>query len=72
MKRNDAGDSSAVKMAIGYVYNLSRRTALYTTFARVNNKKQLAFPVNVGADAGPAPLPGSQATGMDLGMRLTF
>lgn len=72
VKRNDAEESSAAKMAIGYVYNLSRRTAVYTTYARINNKKQLAFPVNVGADAGPAPLPGRQATGMDLGVRLVF
>ena len=30
VKRNDAQDSSASKIAIGYVYNLSKRTAVYT------------------------------------------
>jgi predicted porin len=70
--RNDPEDSSASKIAIGYVYNLSKRTALYTTYARIDNRNALALPVNVGADAGPVPLPGRAASGWDIGVRHAF
>ena len=33
-----SGDPRASKWAVGYVYNLSKRTALYATFAQLNNK----------------------------------
>lgn len=72
VSRNDAEDSSATKFAIGYVYNLSKRTALYTTYARVDNRNALALPVNVGAEAGPAPRPGGTASGWDVGVRHAF
>lgn len=72
VSRNDPQDSSAHKIAVGYVYNLSKRTALYTTYARVDNKNALALPVNVGADAGPTPLPGHPASGWDIGIRHAF
>ena len=72
VRRNDAPDSSAAKIAVGYVYNLSKRTAVYTTYARINNKKGMAFPVNVGGDAGPVPLPGGGASGWDVGVRHVF
>lgn len=72
VSRNDASDSSAIKFAIGLVYNLSKRTALYTTYAHIDNKNALALPVNVGPDVGPTPLPGRNASGMDLGIRHAF
>jgi predicted porin len=72
VKRNDAQDSSASKIAIGYVYNLSKRTAIYTTYAHIDNNKAMALPVNVGADAGPTPLPGRSSSGVDLGIRHNF
>ena len=70
--RNDPQDSSAFKLAFGYVCTLSKRTAVYATYARIHNKNALALPVNVGGDAGPTPLPGQAASGFDIGMRLTF
>jgi hypothetical protein len=54
------------------VYSLSKRTALYTTYARIDNRKALALPVNVGAESGPVPVPGGRASGLDLGIRHTF
>ena len=72
VKRNDAQDSSAHKIAIGYVYSLSKRTALYSTYAHIDNKNAMAMPVNVGADAGPAPLPGRNSSGRDVGIRHNF
>lgn len=70
--RNDPQDSSAFKLAFGYVYSLSKRAALYTTYARIHNKNGLALPVNVGPDVGPTPSPGRVASGFDIGMRLSF
>jgi predicted porin len=36
-------DPKANKLAIGYVHNLSKRTALYATIARVSNKNGAAL-----------------------------
>lgn len=72
VRRNDAEASSAAKIAIGYVHNLSKRTALYATYARIDNRRALALPVNVGPESGPAPLPGRDASGWDVGIRHAF
>lgn len=72
VKRNDAQDSSATKFAVGYVYLLSKRTALYTTYARIKNDGQFAIPVNAGGDAGPTPRAGGSTSGLDLGLRHSF
>jgi predicted porin len=57
------------KLAVGYVHNLSKRTALYTTYARVRNSNGAASPVAAGAGA-----PGINAgsSGFDLGIRHAF
>lgn len=70
--RNDPDSSSASKISFGYVYPLSKRTAVYTTYARIANRNALAVPVNVGADAGPTPEAGRGASGWDVGMRMAF
>lgn len=72
VKRNDATNSSATKMALGYVYLLSKRTAIYTTYARINNRGTFQLPVNAGLDAGPTPVPGGWASGLDIGIRHAF
>jgi predicted porin len=72
VKRNDGLDSSADKFAVGYVYQLSKRSALYTTYARINNKGAMQLPVNTGVDAGPVPVRGGYATGVDVGIRHSF
>lgn len=72
VKRNDALSSSASKIAIGYVYNLSKRTALYGTYARINNDGNFQLPVNSGADAGPVPVKGGTSSGFDFGIRHAF
>jgi predicted porin len=70
--RNDALASSANKIAIGYVYNLSKRTAVYTTYARIKNDGAFQLPVNSGADAGPVPIRGGTSSGFDFGIRHAF
>ena len=69
-------DPKADKFAIGYVHNLSKRTALYTTVARVNNKHGAALTVGgpgyvVASDASGWATPRS-STGYDVGIRHAF
>lgn len=72
VKRNDALESSATKIAVGYVYPLSKRTAVYGTYARINNEGSFRLPVNSGADASATPVAGGSASGFDIGIRHAF
>jgi len=65
-----AGDPKSRKIALGYVHNLSKRTALYTTYARVKNSGGAAASAVPGAATGPAV--NSSSTGFDLGIRHSF
>jgi predicted porin len=58
----------ATQLALGYVHNLSKRTALYTTVARVNNKGAAKFAVA----SSPALPAGKDSTGFELGIRHSF
>jgi len=62
----DANDADQV--ALGYIYNLSKRTALYTTAAYVKNKGNANFAVA----SAPAIAAGQKSTGLELGMRHAF
>lgn len=61
--------SDANRYAIGYVHNLSRRTALYGTLARVTNKGGANFSLNGGTTGLAA---GGSSTGAEFGMRHSF
>jgi len=76
-------DASVNKLAIGYEYNLSRRTALYATAARIRVKDGQNNPAIMGAITGGSPsylstgagtsgYAPSKATGYDLGIRHSF
>jgi predicted porin len=64
-------DPKANKLALGYVHNLSKRTALYTTVARVSNKNGAALTVGGPAFAIGAFTP-KNSTGYDFGIRHAF
>jgi len=55
--------------AVGYIYNLSKRTALYTTFAELKNDGTTRFALG-GAPAATAN--GQKSTGADVGIRHSF
>lgn len=57
------------KIALGYVHNLSKRTAVYATYARVRNSGGAASPVIGGAGA---PAINGNSSGFDLGLRHSF
>jgi predicted porin len=65
-----AGDPTSKKIALGYVHNLSKRTALYVTAARVTNSGGAAASVVPGAATGPAA--NEKSTGYDFGLRHSF
>jgi predicted porin len=68
-------DPKADKFALGYVHNLSKRTALYATAAYVKNKDNeqygsgLAVSGTYAASAGMVP---KTSFGYDLGIRHSF
>jgi predicted porin len=62
-----AGDPRTRKLALGYVHNLSKRTALYATYARVKNSGGATQALN-GAVTGA----NGSSNGYDLGIRHSF
>lgn len=62
-----AGDPEARKFAIGYVHNLSKRTALYATYAHVDNRGSASFGLNGSTTAA-----GANSDGVDVGLKHSF
>ncbi len=66
-KTDQAGDPTSKKLALGYVHNLSKRTALYVTAARVSNNGGAAQSLN-----GSLTAVNGNSTGYDFGLRHSF
>ena len=64
---NAAGNPTAKQMAVGYVYDLSKRTAVYGTYARVTNSGGSA--TALGGTTGSA---NGSSKGTDIGVRHSF
>ena len=68
-------DPKAEKFALGYVHNLSKRTALYATVAYIKNKRgagqTVGGPAFVTSFGGAAYVP-KDSTGYDVGIRHAF
>lgn len=62
-----AGDPETKKISLGYVHNLSKRTALYGTYARVKNSGGAATSLN-----GSTTEANRSSSGLDLGIRHAF
>lgn len=60
--------NDARQLAIGYVHDLSKRTALYGTYAQIRNQGQADY-VTSGAFT---PLPGRKVSAIELGIRHAF
>ena len=72
-------DPRADKFALGYVHNLSKRTALYATYAHVNNKNFGSNVPGISTNAGTGSSPlaygagtPSSSNGYDFGIRHAF
>ena len=57
------------QIALGYVYNLSKRTALYTTYSYINNDGKKAI---YAMDGTTAPKLGNSQWGLDFGVTHRF
>ncbi|SEB23501.1 porin [Variovorax sp. YR216] len=62
------GRPEASNVALGYVHNLSKRTALYATVARIQNKNGAKLSVSSTVQGTV----NANSTGYDLGIRHTF
>lgn len=60
-------DPKTRKVALGYVHNLSKRTAVYATYARVRNSDGAAVALNGSTTAANA-----SSSGFDFGIRHRF
>ena len=70
IRRQDRTDAhqNANQFAVGYEYNLSKRTALYTAFSRINNDNGAGYTVGNAGDLTA----GSGDHGFSAGIRHTF
>ena len=66
-KTDAAGTPKTNKLALGYVHNLSKRTALYTTVARTSNSGGASSALN-----GATTNVNGSSTGYDFGVRHSF
>ncbi len=60
-------DPETAKLSLGYVHPLSKRTALYATYARVKNDGGARVALN-----GSVTAPNHRSSGVDLGLRHSF
>jgi len=60
------------KFAIGYGHNLSRRTQLYATYARLNNSSGAQRVISAQGLAAVPNVPGGHSNGYEAGMRHFF
>jgi predicted porin len=67
---DDAADTGVTKYALGYVHNLSKRTAVYATYAHVSNDGLAR--VALGGATFNATTFGNSSNGYDIGIRHSF
>ena len=63
------GANDAQQIGIGYVYNLSKRSALYATAAQISNEGQARYVIS---DGPPGMGEGGKSRGYELGLRHRF
>jgi predicted porin len=61
-------DNDAMLFGVGYVYEMSKRTALYATYGRVSNDGQANYLVS----GGLTPTAGGRSSGIEAGIRHSF
>lgn len=64
--------SKAHQLSLGYVHNLSKRTAVYGTLAHMRNKDASNLGLGAGGIGNGAPGMGENQTGLSLGVRHSF
>ncbi len=74
LNRDGAGsfDSTVDQIKATYQYNLSKRTAMYATVSRLDNKDATRLSIIGGTSSGTAPTAGGNSKGFQLGVRHFF
>jgi predicted porin len=65
-------DNKVDQFKVGYVYNLSKRTALYSTYSHLKNGNASRLSVASGTAITAAPTAGGKSTGVEFGLRHFF
>ncbi|MBB6562657.1 putative porin [Acidovorax soli] len=73
-KRKDVNNADSQKFAIGYGHNLSKRTQLYATVARISNDRAATRGLAVSSSSLGSPTigAGNDVTGYEFGVRHIF
>ena len=71
-KLDTAAAPKAQQVALGYVYNLSKRTAMYGTISQVSNKGGATASVTGGTAQTAAPIANGKSKGLEVGVRHFF
>ena len=69
-KLRTSGDASM--LAVGYVYDLSKRTAVYGTYSMIDNDTGVRYAVPGGKDRSANNASGFTSQGMEFGVRHSF
>ena len=69
---NFNGGGAADQFAIGYEYNLSKRTAVYGNYARIDNKDGSSLGYSTGFGAAAGQITNGKSTGIEFGVRHAF
>lgn len=74
VRQNNSANWGADQIALGYVYNFSGRTAIYTTVSHISNRNGANYTFLGGNNGGNPQLVagGSDGTAFDLGVRHAF
>ncbi len=67
-----AVDGKAHQLSLGYVHNLSKRTAVYGTYAFLKNQKSESFSVGANGLSIQAPAGGKNQNALTVGVRHAF
>jgi len=71
--KNDVDSKKADQFAVGYVYNLSKRTAAYATYSKITNKNGADYGFNGGNYGFASGLTATgNGTAYDIGLRHSF
>ncbi|MFG5777843.1 porin [Comamonas sp. J-3] len=69
---NNSADGKAHQLSLGYVHHLSKRTAVYGTYAFMKNQKQERFMLTAAGISLTAPAAGKNQNALTVGIRHSF
>jgi predicted porin len=65
-------ERKATQFGVGYVYDLSKRTAVYAHYSKIDNEAGLVYTAGTGGPSASSLTSGFNSTGFELGLRHSF